>query len=344
MNEIRTIEPFIRLGERLAEELLDGTIEPVIRRSEAENPWFSRANVVSAIQAVCTDMLDGRNLRSWLARYPAVGRPSDETVGIVMAGNIPLVGFFDLLCVLICDRRCLIKPSSKDRVLIGHIVDLLREIEPRFSIGALEGKVPDRLIASGSDEARRHFASVYPDTPSLLRGHRYSVAVLSGQESDRQLDGLYDDVFSYFGLGCRNVSRIFVPRGYDLRRLCRRLSARPITHTGYLNNYRQARAMRLLSGTEFIDGGFFLMRPGADKEGTLSEIACTSYERVGSVERLLRERDREIQCVVSATLDHPRRVDFGQAQHPSLTDYPDGIDVMEFLLAGSPAPADRRQL
>ena len=275
---------------------------------------------------------------------PIPGRPSDETVGVVMAGNIPLVGFFDLLCVLICDRRCLIKPSSKDRILIGHIVDLLREIEPRFSIGALEGKVPDRLIASGSDEARRHFASVYPDTPSLLRGHRYSVAVLSGQESDRQLDGLYDDVFSYFGLGCRNVSRIFVPRGYDLRRLCRRLSARPITHTGYLNNYRQARAMRLLSGTEFIDGGFFLMRPGADKEGPLSEIACTSYESVGSVERLLRERDREIQCVVSATLDHPRRVDFGQAQHPSLTDYPDGIDVMEFLLAGSPAPADRRQL
>lgn len=105
MNEIRTIEPFIRLGERLAEELLDGTIEPVIRRSEAENLWFSRANVVSAIQAICTDMLDGRNLGSWLARYPAAGRPSDETVGIVMAGNIPLVGFFDLLCVLICDRR-----------------------------------------------------------------------------------------------------------------------------------------------------------------------------------------------------------------------------------------------
>lgn len=118
----------------------------MIRRSEAENPWFSRANVVSAIQAICTDMLDGRNLGSWLARYPAAGRPSDETVGIVMAGNIPLVGFFDLLCVLICDRRCLIKPSSKDRILIGHIVDLLREIEPRFSIGALEGKVPDRLI------------------------------------------------------------------------------------------------------------------------------------------------------------------------------------------------------
>ena len=138
MNEIRTIEPFIRLGERLAEELLDGTIEPVIRRSEAENPWFSRANVVSAIQAICTDMLDGRNLGSWLARYPAAGRPSDETVGIVMAGNIPLVGFFDLLCVLICDRRCLIKPSSKDRVLIGHIVDLLREIEELGMFQTLE--------------------------------------------------------------------------------------------------------------------------------------------------------------------------------------------------------------
>lgn len=344
MNEIRTIEPFIRLGERLAEELLDGTIEPVIRRSEAENPWFSRANVVSAIQAICTDMLDGRNLGSWLARYPAAGRPSDETVGIVMAGNIPPGRLFRPAV------RPDLRPALPDQALVqgprpdrSHSRSAARNRAPVLDRSARR-KVPDRLIASGSDEARRHFASVYPDTPSLLRGHRYSVAVLSGQESDRQLDGLYDDVFSYFGLGCRNVSRIFVPRGYDLRRLCRRLSARPITHTGYLNNYRQARAMRLLSGTEFIDGGFFLMRPGADKEGPLSEIACTSYESVGSVERLLRERDREIQCVVSATLDHPRRVDFGQAQHPSLTDYPDGIDVMEFLLAGSPAPADRRQL
>ena len=145
MNEIRTIEPFIRLGERLAEELLDGTIEPVIRRSEAENPWFSRANVVSAIQAICTDMLDGRNLGSWLARYPAAGRPSDETVGIVMAGNIPLVGFFDLLCVLICDRRCLIKPSSKDRVLIGHMSICCAKSSPGSRSERSKGRYPTAL-------------------------------------------------------------------------------------------------------------------------------------------------------------------------------------------------------
>lgn len=344
MNEIRTIEPFIRLGERLAEELLDGTIEPVIRRSEAENLWFSRANVVSAIQAICTDMLDGRNLGSWLARYPAAGRPSDETVGIVMAGNIPLVGFFDLLCVLICDRRCLIKPSSKDRVLIGHIVDLLREIEPRFSIGALEGKVPDRLIASGSDEARRHFASVYPDTPSLLRGHRYSVAVLSGQESDRQLDGLYDDVFSYFGLGCRNVSRIFVPRGYDLRRLCRQLSARPITHTGYLNNYRQAPRHATSERNGIYRRRLFPDAPRRRQRGA-AERNRLHVLRKRRKRRATAPRTRPGNTVRRIGDARPSpAVDFGQAQHPSLTDYPDGIDVMEFLLAGSPAPADRRQL
>ena len=185
MNEIRTIEPFIRLGERLAEELLDGTIEPVIRRSEpktrgfpaptSSRPYKPYAPICSTAEIFAHGSPDTR---------PPAGRPTKRSASSWPEISL-WVGFFDLLCVLICDRRRLIKPSSKDRVLIGHIVDLLREIEPRFSIGALEGQTPDRLIASGSDEARRHFASAYPDTPSLLRGHRYSVAVLSGQESDR---------------------------------------------------------------------------------------------------------------------------------------------------------------
>lgn len=162
-----------------------------------------------------------------------------------MAGNIPLVGFFDLLCVCICGHRCFVKPSSKDRVLTGYVVEQLLRIEPAMPVAPLEEDTPlDALIATGSDSTRSYFGKRYREMPSLLRGSRYSIAVLDGTETEAQLEGLSNDVFQYFGLGCRNVGRIFVPRGYDPTLLRDALSRYPMSHPGYLNNYRQARALR----------------------------------------------------------------------------------------------------
>ena len=209
------ISPFVELGRRLARQLAGGELDAVVARAIAENGWFTRQSVAQAIEAICTDLLDETVLRDWLARYPRPDASAVRRVGIVLAGNIPLVGFFDLLCVCICGHRCFVKPSSKDRVLTGYVVEQLLRIEPAMPVVPLEEDTPlDALIATGSDSTRSYFGKRYREMPSLLRGSRYSIAVLDGTETEAQLEGLSNDVFQYFGLGCRNVGRIFVPRGW----------------------------------------------------------------------------------------------------------------------------------
>ncbi|MDO5384749.1 MAG: acyl-CoA reductase [Rikenellaceae bacterium] len=326
------ISPFVELGRRLARQLAGGELDAVVARAIAENGWFTRQSVAQAIEAICTDLLDETVLRDWLARYPRPDASAVRRVGIVLAGNIPLVGFFDLLCVCICGHRCFVKPSSKDRVLTGYVVEQLLRIEPAMPVVPLEEDTPlDALIATGSDSTRSYFGKRYREMPSLLRGSRYSIAVLDGTETEAQLEGLSNDVFQYFGLGCRNVGRIFVPRGYDPTLLRDALSRYPMSHPGYLNNYRQARALRMLGGEPLLDGGFFLLRESDEQSPNLSEIGYAYYDDLDGMESWIRRHDDRLQCVVSEVVGHPRRVGFGRAQHPSPTDYPDGTDVIAFL-------------
>ena len=326
------ISPFVELGRRLARQLAGGELDAVVARAIAENGWFTRQSVAQAIEAICTDLLDETVLRDWLARYPRPDASAVRRVGIVLAGNIPLVGFFDLLCVCICGHRCFVKPSSKDRVLTGYVVEQLLRIEPAMPVAPLEEDTPlDALIATGSDSTRSYFGKRYREMPSLLRGSRYSIAVLDGTETEAQLEGLSNDVFQYFGLGCRNVGRIFVPRGYDPTLLRDALSRYPMSHPGYLNNYRQARALRMLGGEPLLDGGFFLLRESDEQSPNLSEIGYAYYDDLDGMESWIRRHGDRLQCVVSEVVGHPRRVGFGRAQHPSPTDYPDGTDVIAFL-------------
>ena len=297
------ISPFVELGRRLARQLAGGELDAVVARAIAENGWFTRQSVAQAIEAICTDLLDETVLRDWLARYPRPDASAVRRVGIVLAGNIPLVGFSDLLCVCICGHRCFVKPSSKDRVLTDYVVEQLLRIEPAMPVAPLEEDTPlDALIA-----------------------------VLDGTETEAQLEGLSNDVFQYFGLGCRNVGRIFVPRGYDPTLLRDALSRYPMSHPGYLNNYRQARALRMLDGEPLLDGGFFLLRESDEQSPNLSEIGYAYYDDLDGMESWIRRHDDRLQCVVSEVVGHPRRVGFGRAQHPSPTDYPDGTDVIAFL-------------
>lgn len=249
-----------------------------------------------------------------------------------MAGNIPLVGFFDLMCVLLSGHGCLYKPSSKDSVLIDHIAGLLTGIDPSLPLQRMNGKRPDAVIATGSDNTNRYFRTIYHDMPALFRGSRHSIAVLTGDETPADLAELRQDIFTYFGMGCRNVSQLFLPRNYDTEPLMRALQKDPVTHPPYLHNYRQAFALNTMQGKPFTDGGFFLLREGGEPAQTVSELACTRYDSLSEVEDWLPGHDSRIQCVVSNRIRHPRRVRFGQAQHPAPTDYPDGIDVMKFLL------------
>lgn len=230
------IDIFSVLGHRLAAFGKTPDTVEVVRRAAVENPWFLPQEIVRAVKAIRCEMLERQRLEAWAGAYPPVRTP--KRVLVVMAGNIPLVGFFDLLCVLASGHACRVKPSSKDTVLIGYVVDLLRTIDPAIPLRMAEqGERPDAVIATGSDNANRYFRMLFGGIPSLLRGSRQSVAILSGRETAAELSGLEEDIFAYSGLGCRNVSLLFLPRGYLPELRCTALNEK------YRRNYLRERAL-----------------------------------------------------------------------------------------------------
>lgn len=319
------IELFSELGRRLERLGEDAASRKVIARACEANGWFSPLEVCRAARALATEMLTEERLRGWLAAYPLPVAQA-RNVLVIMAGNIPLVGFFDLLCVVAAGHRCLVKPSAKDRVLMEHIVAQLRDIDPEARVVLYDGTQPvDAVIATGSDNANRYFRAQYARIPALLRGSRQSVAVLSGRETPEQLRGLADDIWAYSGLGCRSVSLLFLPEGYDLK------LEMPDVNPKYINNYRQEKALCEMSGTPYVDFGRAVAVEQREFPAALSRIAFTRYKTTEEVTAWLTQHDNELQCVVTTLLPHSRRVDFGRAQSPSLTDWPDDRDVLEFL-------------
>lgn len=323
-----TIETFSALGVRLLNFGDDDATRAVVAAACRANGWFTPADVCRAVRAIAGDMLQRAKLETWLAAYPAVPVAAPCRVLVVMAGNIPLVGFFDLLCVLASGHCCLVKPSVKDSVLMEYMIGLLCEIDPAIPVGVYDGKsAVGAVIATGSDNANRYFRAHYAGIPSLLRGSRQSVAVLSGRETPEQLAGLADDIWAYSGLGCRNVSLIFAPEGYEPT-----LQMPPV-NSKYKNNYRQERALLAMQGQPFVDLGNAVAVEQRAFPATLSRIACTHYKVLDEVAVWLAEHDEELQCVVTECLPHSRRVGFGSAQSPALNDYPDDRDVLAWLAA-----------
>ncbi len=320
------INTFVELGRRLADFGHDPATEAVIEAAVWENPWFTAESIRAAVEAIRHEMLDRTRLEAWLQPYRIpVGTP--KRVLAVMAGNIPLVGFFDLLCVAVSGHRCLVKPSSKDRILITYILDTLHAVDPALPVALYDGTTPpDAVIATGSDNTNRYFRAAYAGIPTLLRGSRQSVAVLSGNESDADLRGLAEDIWLHGGLGCRNVSLLLLPDGMPFPPL-----RPPQLHPKYRNNYRQTKALIEMTSGRCIDLDGAAAVEQEEFPNALSLIAYRRYRSLEEAAAWLEKHDREIQCVVTRCLDHPRRVGFGAAQHPRLTDYPDAVDVVAFL-------------
>jgi len=318
------IELFAALGRRLEEFGRTPATQEVVRRAAAANAWFLPQEIVRAVEALRTEMLDRGRLERWAAGYGPIERP--KQVLVVAAGNIPLVGFFDLLCVLVSGHACRIKPSGKDAVLMRYIVDELKAIDPDLPlcISGIGGR-PDAVIATGSDLANRYFRALFGGIPSLLRGNRQSAAVLSGRETEAELRGLEEDLFAYSGLGCRSVSLLFLPRGGLPELHCTACNEK------YRRNYLQQRAVLRMRRMPYVDLGGALLCEARDFPTALSCIHYTFYDTPAEAEAWLRAHDSELQCVVSRCAAHPRRVDFGRTQHPRLTDYADDADTMRFL-------------
>lgn len=323
-----TVEIFSELGLRLESFGADDRSRSVIARAVAENEWFSVNDIRYAVEAVRREMLDADKIVRWLKHYPTVGAHEARRVAVIMAGNIPLVGFFDLMCVLAYGDVACVKPSSKDYVLEEYVEQLLREIEPKIAIERfVEGDDYDAVIATGGDSANVYFRSAFAGVPSLLRGSRHSVTVLSGKESQNDMEALADDIFRYAGLGCRNVSLVFVPKGYRLmvptRKMC----------YAYRNNYLQCKALCSMQGVDFKDlGEALLVASEPEFPRFLSQINVVEYSDLSEVKEWLVRNDEALQCVVSDIEGiHSRAVGLGRAQKPTLFDYADERDIMQFL-------------
>jgi hypothetical protein len=299
------------------------------------NAWFTPENVMRALDGI-SRLLDEKQLREAVLRYTL--QPSTpKRIGVVMAGNIPAVGFHDFLMVLLCGHSITAKLSSDDRLLIPALAAMLVAIEPRFAerIHFSEGKLKsfEAIIATGSNNSARYFEYYFKDYPKIIRKSRTSVAVVSGRETSEELGLLADDIFSFFGLGCRNVTKVYVPTDYDLVALLNSTGAweHLKDHSKYFNNFEYHRAGMLVNNLPHYDTGFLLLR---EDKALFSPIAVLHAERYHSLEELLNtlgEKTDDIQCVISQLAEIPDAIPFGEAQHPGLFDYADGVDTAAFL-------------
>ena len=319
---------FVELGRRMCDFGNDERSVRCIADAAAANEWFTATDIRMAAKAVREEFLDESKLKNWLSRYDLHGITPCKAA-IIMAGNIPFVGFFDMMCALLCGHEVLIKPSRKDSATIAYTVDTLRDIYRDIPLRYYDDNASaEMVIATGGDNATKHFRSRFSDIPALIRGSRHSAAVLSGDETEAELHGLKSDVFSYFGLGCRNVSLVFVPRGYEID-----IEGPDAITPMYYDNYVYTKAMLGMNGVPFADRGKYVIAESCGFSDSLSRLNYSYYDDTAEVEEWLRIHDDEIQCVVTRCIAHPRRADFGRAQYPALSDYADGIDVMEFLKA-----------
>jgi hypothetical protein len=331
MNLEERIVAFSQLGIIL-KNISEDEFQTLAHQSKNENPWFTQENVRTAIDGI-TLYLEESSLRNWVKPY-TFNTAGGKKIGIVMAGNIPLVGFHDLLAVLMAGHKALIKVSSKDTVLIRFLTDKLFGLSPSFrELVFFEERLKgfDAVIATGSDNSARYFEYYFGKYPHIIRRNRTSVAILSGNESAKDLLLLGKDVFQYFGLGCRNVSKLFVPEGYSFESLFSQWEEfqSVIHHHKYANNYDYQKSILLVNGISHFDNGFILLQP-SDK--IVSPIAVLYYEQYRSKEQLegyLQLDAGKIQCIVGNA--PPATVAFGKAQYPELNDFADGINTLAFL-------------
>ncbi|TXD69199.1 acyl-CoA reductase [Aequorivita lipolytica] len=332
------INAFVSLGKFLKQITSENNkfeAETVFRKAEAESGWFTLENIKFSLNS-WGEALSEENLQQWVSNYK-IEETEPKTIAIIMAGNIPLVGFHDFLSVLISGNKVLAKLSSNDKTLLPFIAEHLISIEPKFKgyIEFTEGRLKDfdAVIATGSNNTSRYFDYYFGKYPNIIRKNRNSIAVLAGNETEEDLTKLADDIFRYFGLGCRNVSKIYIPEDYDFEPFFKAMySWKDIIHNHkYINNYDYNKAVYLMDSFPLLDNEFMLLK---EDSGFSSPISVVFYEKYTSLERLeveLKIQSEKIQCTVSKT-GLQNEVAFGKAQNPELWDYADGVDTVEFLL------------
>jgi hypothetical protein len=344
------IKPFIQLGTFLrafTEESGKGPLHDKFDRDLAElagrihiqNPWFTEENVRNALEAI------GKSLREeefveWISVYiKDLSEKPAKTVAVIMAGNIPLVGFHDMLCVLLSGNKFLGKLSSEDKLLLPFLAKILVDIEPGFAefIDFTDGQLKgmDAVIATGSNNSARYFEHYFGKYPHIIRKNRNSVAVLNGREKKQELAELGKDVFRYFGLGCRNVSKLFVPRNYNFNDFYEAIFEQKeiVNNNKYANNYDYNKTVYLMSNDPgLLDNNFLLLKQDQRYSSPIGVLFYEFYDQITELNARLEKDKDQIQCIVSNDPQVADAIPLGTAQCPGLSDYADGVDTMSFLV------------
>ncbi|MCX7547326.1 acyl-CoA reductase [Xanthomarina sp. F1114] len=350
MNLEERIQAFVKLGDFLSQFSTNGIVKKndiphndlffdgfkhQLKLAREHNGWFTEENILFGLNN-WSRALTEKNIKQFTKNYQ-FHTVTPKKIAIIMAGNIPLVGFHDFFCVLLSGHEVLVKQSSNDKHLLPFLAKYLEYVAPKF-----KGKITfteenlkdfDAVIATGSDNTARYFEYYFKGKPSIIRKNRNSVAVLTGNETEEQLSQLSHDIFRYYGLGCRNVSKLFVPENYDFDGFFKAMYAwHPIINEAkYANNYDYNKAVYLMSEFEMLENGFLMIK---EDSSYASPIATVFYEHYSSLENLrneLEKSSKDIQCVVSNNLSS-NHIAFGETQNPNLWDFADGVDTLEFLL------------
>jgi len=338
-----TLEKRIKAFSTLGEIMLEGAagkksgvssiFTSLINELEESNPWFTPDNVKLAIESIGESLSDG-NLNLLMARYPQLKVPvKPGNVGIVMAGNIPLVGFHDLMSVLLTGNNAIAKVSSKDDKLMRAVTETLIKAEPgfcnciRLTSDTLSGF--DSVIATGSDNSSRYFEYYFRGYPSIIRHNRNSIAFIDGNETEEEIKDLSTDIFSYFGLGCRNVSKLYLPAGYNINKMisCWDVYEKLREHSKYAANYDHSKAIMIVNRQPFIDSGFILLRQDNSLTPPMAVLNYEFYESDDKVKTEFNNLRERIQCITGHGF-----TPFGLAQKPFLWDFADDVDTILFLL------------
>lgn len=333
MTKISRIEALAKLGDWMLH--LDDETLAFIQSLYYKNPWYTNDNVLKQLNSIGSS-LNYNNLTSWVEDYAAPD--NDKIVGLILAGNLPLVGFHDILSTLIMGFTAQIKVSSDDAGLTTYVLNKLIQIEPRFQekIQLAERLTNyDLIIATGSNNSARYFEYYFGKKPNIIRKNRNSLAIIHGNESKEELMELGKDIFDYFGLGCRSVSKLFIPKGYDISNFFEAIEGYNTIneHYKYNNNYDYNKSIYLINGDKHYDNGFLLLKEDNGLASPLAVVYYEEYDNLDTLEQRINTEKDTIQCIVSSKSigANIRTWPFGESQSPGLSDYADGVNTLEFL-------------
>ncbi|WP_075342314.1 acyl-CoA reductase [Tenacibaculum agarivorans] len=305
-----------------------------LKLAEEHNNWFTKDNLLFACENWAQALSDS-NIKKWIAQEDLLEK-SDKKVAIIMAGNIPLVGFHDFLSVLISGHAVIAKLSSNDKHLLPFLAKYLEYTNENFKgkISFTEDKLTDfdAVIATGSNNTARYFEYYFKNKPNIIRKNRNSVAIIHGNENEDDYEKLSEDVFRYFGLGCRSVSKIFIPRDYSFDAFFQGMFTKQdvIQNAKYANNYDYNKAVYLMSEFDILENGFLMIKEDESYSSPIASVFYEYYDNIDDLKIKLYEDREKIQCIVSKDFIE-NEIPFGKTQHPELWDYADGVNTLTFL-------------